>query len=61
MKDQRFYDFLHKQIPIMLGLSLFPGLGYIFLGWLHDIHAPALIWYGLVVALHMGLSALPPL
>jgi diguanylate cyclase (GGDEF)-like protein len=50
MKDQRFYTFLHKQIPIMIGLSLFPGLGYIFLGWLHGIHTPALIWYGLVVA-----------
>ncbi len=50
MKDQRFYTFLHKQIPIMIGLSLFPGLGYIFLGWLHSIHTPALIWYALVVA-----------
>jgi diguanylate cyclase (GGDEF)-like protein len=50
MKDQRFYTFLHKQIPIMIGLSLFPGLGYIFLGWLHGIHIPALLWYGLVVA-----------
>ncbi len=50
MKDQRFYTFLHKQIPIMIGLSLFPGLGYILLGWLHGIHIPALIWYALVVA-----------
>jgi diguanylate cyclase (GGDEF)-like protein len=50
MKDQRFYTFLHKQIPIMIGLSLFPGLGYIFLGWQHGIQTPALIWYGLMVA-----------
>lgn len=50
MKDQRFYTFLHKQIPIMIGLSLFPGLGYILLGWLHGIQIPALIWYALVVA-----------
>jgi hypothetical protein len=50
MKDQGFYTFLHKQIPIMIGLSLFPGLGYIFLGWLHGIQIPALLWYGLVVA-----------
>lgn len=50
MKDQRFYTFLHRQIPVMLALSLFPGLGYIFLGWLHGIQTPALIWYGAVVA-----------
>ncbi len=50
MKDRRFYTFLHKQIPLMIGLSLLPGLGYIFLGWLHGIMAPAVFWYGLVVA-----------
>jgi diguanylate cyclase (GGDEF)-like protein len=49
MKEQHLYLFLHKQIPVMLGLSLVPGLGYLFLGWLHGIMAPALLWYVLVV------------
>lgn len=31
-------------------LSLFPGLAYIFLGWLHDIHTPAVLWYVAQVA-----------
>ncbi|MBA3033624.1 MAG: EAL domain-containing protein [Gammaproteobacteria bacterium] len=31
-------------------LSLFPGLGYLFLGWLNDIFMPAFVWYLLVIA-----------
>ena len=49
MKDIKFYDFLHKQIPVMMVLSLFPGLGYIFLGWLHDMPGRAIFWYSLIV------------
>ena len=56
MKDKRLYSFLHKQISIMATLSLFPGLGYIFLGWIHGIQTAAIIWYGLIV--YMGLSHL---
>lgn len=33
----------------MLGLSLIPGLGYIFLGWLNGIVMPALIWYCILI------------
>ncbi len=33
----------------MIGLSLIPGLGYIFLGWLNNIVEPALFWYALVL------------
>lgn len=33
----------------MAALSLFPGLGYILLGWLHGIQTAAIIWYGLIV------------
>ncbi|MCW8928938.1 MAG: bifunctional diguanylate cyclase/phosphodiesterase [Gammaproteobacteria bacterium] len=48
--NNKFHSFLHQQILLMLGLSLIPGLGYIFLGWLHDVITPALIWYGLVLS-----------
>ena len=41
---------LHRQIPLMIVLSLFPGLGYLFLGWLNDVFAPAAVWYLLIVA-----------
>ena len=49
MRDKRFYDFLHRQIPVFIVLSLFPGLGYLFLGWLNDIFVPAFVWYLLVI------------
>lgn len=48
MTNKKFHSYLHKQILVMIGLSLFPGLGYIFLGWLNDVMLPALIWYTLV-------------
>ena len=50
MRNKRFYTFLHRQIPLMILLSLFPGLGYLFLGWLNDVFAPAVVWYLLIVA-----------
>lgn len=50
MKDKRFYCFLHRQIPIFILLSLLPGLGYLFLGWLNDVFTPALAWYLLIIA-----------
>lgn len=34
----------------MIILSLFPGLGYIFLSWMHDIELRAIIWYLAIVA-----------
>jgi diguanylate cyclase (GGDEF)-like protein len=51
MRDQRFHDFLHRQIPLLIALSLFPGLGYVFLGWLNGVFVPALVWYLLIVGM----------
>lgn len=50
MRDKRFYIFLHRQIPVFILLSLFPGLGYLFLGWLNNMFVPAFGWYLLVIA-----------
>lgn len=50
MKDKRFHRFLHRQIPLFIVLSLVPGLGYLFLGWLNDVFTPAFVWYLLIVA-----------
>ena len=33
----------------MIFLSVFPGLGYIFLGWLNDMYVGALFWYLAIV------------
>lgn len=51
MEQPRFYSFLHRQIPIMIVLSVLPGLGYILLGRLNAIHEPAVIWYLLILAI----------
>ena len=50
MRDKRLYDFVHRQIPVFITLSLLPGLGYLFLGWLNGIFTPAFVWYLLVIA-----------
>ncbi|GAO37010.1 hypothetical protein SCT_2425 [Sulfuricella sp. T08] len=50
MRDKCFYIFLHRQIPVFMALSLLPGLGYLFLGWLNGVFAPAFVWYLLVIA-----------
>jgi diguanylate cyclase (GGDEF)-like protein len=49
LKTNDIYLYLHKQIPVMMVLSLFPGLGYIFLGWLNDHYVAAIVWYILII------------
>jgi len=49
MSDQKFHAHLHKQIPVLIFLSLLPGLGYVFLGWLHNMPYRAVVWYILIV------------
>jgi len=45
MKQQKYYIFLQKQILLMIGLSLVPGLVYVLFGWIFDILLPSLLWY----------------
>ena len=49
MKQQKYYIFLQKQILLMMGLSLIPGLVYVVVGWMFNIFYPALIWYILLL------------
>ena len=53
MNEPRFHDFLHRQIPIMIGLSVGPGLAYILLAALHGIEGPALVWYAAVLVMSL--------
>lgn len=50
VRDKRFYLYLHRQIPVFILLSLFPGLCYLFLGWINNLFMPAFVWYLLVIA-----------
>jgi diguanylate cyclase (GGDEF)-like protein len=49
MNNHYFYSYLHKQIPVMIFLSLLPGLGYVFISWMHGISLRAVIWYIAIV------------
>ncbi|NOR55501.1 MAG: EAL domain-containing protein [Sulfurovum sp.] len=46
MKHQKDYNFLQKQILLMIGLSLIPGFIYVILGWFFTGLLPAALWYG---------------
>ena len=48
MKQYIDYQFFQKQIMLMIGLSLIPGLVYLVFGWLYGMFMPALIWYSLM-------------
>ena len=43
--EVRFYDYVHRQIVPLILLSVFPGLGYLFLGWRGGVVWPAAAWY----------------
>lgn len=49
MNEERFYDYLQKQILLLIGWSLLTGFGFIVLCSIYDIAQEALIWYGFVV------------
>lgn len=57
MKQQKYYIFLQKQILLMIGLSLIPGLVYVLFGLLFDAALPAELWYsGLILISIYGFS-----
>ncbi len=43
--EPRFHDFIHRQLVPLVLLSIFPGLGYLLLGWLGGVAGPAVAWY----------------
>lgn len=53
MKQQKYYRFLQKQILVMIGLSLLPGIVYVIFGWVFDVFYPAVIWYLLLLAISL--------
>jgi diguanylate cyclase (GGDEF)-like protein len=47
-----FYDFMHKQILVVIALFAGTGMGYIYIGWLYSSFLlPELLWFSLVLLL----------
>lgn len=52
LDNMHFYDFMHKQILVVIGLFAGTGMGYIYIGWLYSSNLlPELLWFSLVLAL----------
>ncbi len=51
LDNMHFYDFMHKQILVVLALFAGTGVGYIYIGWLYSSLLPELLWFSLVLAL----------
>ncbi len=49
ISNMNFYDFMHKQIPVLIGLFIGTGAGYIYIGYLYSSLMEELIWYGILL------------
>jgi len=53
MNEEKFYDYLQKQILLLVGWSLVTGLGFTILCFVYDVVKPAIIWYGFIIFVSM--------
>lgn len=53
MNEHKFYDFLQKQILLLIGWSVLTGLGYTILCSIYGVAQPAYIWYAAVLIVSM--------
>ena len=51
LAEYTFDEILNRQVPVLVALSLLPGLGYLLLGTIKGVLAPALLWYGATLLL----------
>ncbi len=49
MNEEKFYDYLQKQILLLVGWSLITGLGFTILCFAYDIVELAIIWYSFII------------
>ena len=49
MNEEKFYDYLQKQILVLVGWSLLTGFGFLVLSYVYNILYPANIWYGAIL------------
>jgi diguanylate cyclase (GGDEF)-like protein len=48
MNQNFFYEYIQKQVVLLMILSLVQGFAYTLLCWMNDIILPAIIWYALI-------------
>jgi len=53
MNQEKFYDYLQKQILLLVGWSLLTGLGFVSLCYIQDVLYPANLWYGAMVVVSL--------
>lgn len=53
MNENKYYDYLQKQILLLVGWSLITGLGFTILCFVYDIIKPVIYWYSLVVLISL--------
>jgi len=52
LDNMHFYDFMHKQILVVIALFAGTGMGYLYIGWLYSSSLlPELLWFSLVLVL----------
>ncbi len=52
LDNMHFYDFMHKQILVVIALFAGTGMGYLYIGWLYSSSLlPELFWFSLVLVL----------
>ena len=51
LNNMKFYDFMHRQILVLLALFVGTGTGYLYIGYLYTSFFPELLWYLLLVGI----------
>ncbi len=51
LKSINFYNFLHKQVLILIVLVIGTAPGFIYIGWLHSSYKFELLWYFVLVCI----------
>lgn len=49
LDNMKFYDFMHKQILVVIALFVGTGTGYLYMGYLYGSFLPELLWYALLL------------
>lgn len=51
LDNMNFYNFMHKQILVVIALFVATGIGYIYMGYLYSSFLPELLWYMVLLGL----------
>ena len=49
--NMNFYDFMHKQILVVIALFIGTGVGYIYMGWLYSSLLPEMLWFSILLVI----------